>query len=79
MIQPLGERGCNSEMLLKWVIEKESLNVKKVGQGLLPFQRSMHLDLNGTVVECFHKYCKSVENNLGDFGMQRCKNIKLPA
>jgi hypothetical protein len=79
MIQPLGERGCNSEMLLKWVIGKESLNVKKVGQYLLPFQRSMHLDLNGTVVECFHKYCKSVENNLGDFGMQRCKNIKLPA
>ena len=76
MTQPMGERGCNSEMLLKWVIEKENLVVKRVGQNLIPFQRSMHLNLNGRIVECFHKYCKSTKDNLDDFGIQQCKTIK---
>jgi len=67
MTSPMGERGCNSEMLLKWVMDKESLDVRRVGQKLLPFQRSMHLNLNGRIVECFHKYCKSSKDNLEDF------------
>jgi len=79
MTRPMGDRGCNSEMLLKWVMEKESLDVRRVGQKLLPFQRSMHLNLNGRIVECFHKYCKSSKDNLEDFGVQRCKNIQLPS
>ena len=78
MTQPMGERGCNSEMLLKWVIEKENVEVKRVGQNLIPFQRSMHLNLNGRIVECFHKYCKSTKDNLEDFGVEKCKDVKLP-
>jgi hypothetical protein len=31
-------RGCNSEMLLKWVMDVNNVNVKKVGQGLIPFE-----------------------------------------
>ena len=73
----VGERGCNSEMLLKWQIDLAKLQVLKVGQRLIPFQRSMHLNLNGKVVDCFHKYCKSFQDDLGDSGFQRCSAIKI--
>jgi hypothetical protein len=73
----IGERGCNSEMLLKWQIDLARFRVLKVGQSLIPFQRSMHLDINGKIVECFHKYCKSSKDRLGDFGLQRCTAVKL--
>jgi hypothetical protein len=73
----IGERGCNSEMLLKWQIDVAKLHVLKVGQSLIPFQRSMHLSLNGKVVDCFHKYCKSFQDDLDDSGFQRCSAIKI--
>eukprot|EP00557_Chaetoceros_sp_GSL56_P014079 CAMPEP_0176482562 /NCGR_PEP_ID=MMETSP0200_2-20121128/3443_1 /TAXON_ID=947934 /ORGANISM="Chaetoceros sp., Strain GSL56" /LENGTH=463 /DNA_ID=CAMNT_0017878889 /DNA_START=329 /DNA_END=1717 /DNA_ORIENTATION=+ len=31
-------RGCNSEMLLKWVIDVHNIKVKKVGQGVIPLE-----------------------------------------
>jgi len=36
-----GMRGCNSEMLLKWVTEVESLKVTKVSQSEVPFRRGL--------------------------------------
>jgi hypothetical protein len=58
-------RGCNSEMLLQWVIDANRVKVKKVGQGLIPFQRSVNIRLrDGSVVQCFHKFCQSREDAL---------------
>jgi hypothetical protein len=72
-----GRRGCNSEMLLKWQLDRSRLKVRKVGQAMIPFQRSMHLNMSGNVVECFHKYCSSFKGGLRDFGIQRCSAINL--
>ena len=55
-----GKRGCNSEMLLKWIVDKENMRVSKLGQGILPFQRSANVKLpGGSTVHCFHKFCQS--------------------
>merc|ERR1711957_114688 len=60
-----GKRGCNSEMLLKWFLEKEGARVGRVGQGLVPFQRSVNLlKPDGSREFCFHKFCQSKENPL---------------
>ena len=73
-------RGCNSEMLLKYLIEENNFSVLKVGQSYLPFQRSVHLDMGddkGGKMTCFHKYCQSHHNNLDDRGIKRCKDIAI--
>jgi hypothetical protein len=55
-----GSRGCNSEMLLKWVTDEDGLKVKKISQDLLPFQRSVNIKLpSGSNRQCFHKFCQS--------------------
>ena len=60
-----GQRGCNSEMLLKFFLEKEGARVSTVGQGLVPFQRSVNLlKPDGSRELCFHKFCQSEENTL---------------
>jgi len=75
-----GLRGCNSEMLLKWVIEKQHVNMTKVGQGLFPFQRSANIRLpDGSNKQCFHKFCQSKGSPLilsgKNKGIKKCKNI----
>lgn len=56
-------RGCNSEMLLKWVIDKGNITVGKVDQGVVPFQRSANVGLpDGSNKLCFHKFCQSRSN-----------------
>lgn len=37
-------RGCNSEMILKYVLEKNDIKVKLVPQSLLPFERAVLID-----------------------------------
>jgi len=70
-----GLRGCNSEMIFKWILKKGGLSIQEVGQGLIPFQRSaMVKDPNdGSVFKCFHKYCQSHIDYLLDSGMGLCK------
>jgi hypothetical protein len=72
-----GIRGCNSEMLLKWNIRHQNLKVKFVGQDLIPFQRAAHVRFeNGTIVECYHKYCESAEDPLTPKeNVERCKAL----
>jgi hypothetical protein len=72
-----GIRGCNSEMLLKWNIQYQNLKVKLVGQDLIPFQRAAHVRFdNGTIVECYHKYCESAEDPLiPNENVERCKAL----
>jgi hypothetical protein len=59
--QQVGDlRGCNSEMILKWILDKQNITVQGVPQSILPFERSMSiLWIDGNVYHCFHKFCQS--------------------
>tara|TARA_R110002050_G_scaffold17437_8_gene51850 strand:+ start:400 stop:1380 length:981 start_codon:yes stop_codon:yes gene_type:complete len=56
--------GCNSEMILHWLLHMKMLSVAKVEQSLLPFQRSVYVQGENGVELCFHKYCESVKQPL---------------
>ena len=75
-------RGCNSEMLLKWAIDNEEVEVSKVPQSLFSFQRSVNMKLpDGSIKQCFHKYCQSQSEPLvlskERSDMQKCSTIDL--
>lgn len=70
-------RGCNSEMILKWMIKQKNISVLNVGQQFIPFQRGARIRENGEVTLCFHKYCQSHENRLDDKGIKNCSDIKF--
>jgi len=73
-----GKRGCNSEMLLKWMIEKNGAIITTVGQGLMPFQRTANVRLpDGSNLQCFHEFCQSKEDRLdmSITNIQQCKTI----
>ncbi|GFH53903.1 hypothetical protein CTEN210_10379 [Chaetoceros tenuissimus] len=60
-----GKRGCNSEMLLKWIVDERNITVTKLGQSKIPFQRSANVKLpDGSNVPCFHKFCQSRKHPL---------------
>ena len=80
------DRGCNSEMLLKFILEKNNINVKLVDQSLLPFQRSVlihnqekeneNYNENDNDYYCYHKFCQSIENPLQlPNNIQKCKEL----
>jgi len=72
-----GKFGCNSEMILKMILTQDGVSTKLVGQGLIPFQRSVHVQMpGGGVAPCFHKYCQSHSDGLESFGIQRCKQMR---
>jgi len=74
-------RGCNTEMLLKWVTKKYKVQVKKMSQSELPMQRSGNVrKRDGTNLQCFHKLCQSQKLPLKLEGgkykhMKKCSNI----
>lgn len=69
-------RGCNSEMILRWILQQNSINVQEVPQSLIPFQRSVHVQREGNVIPCFHKFCQSKEAPLiADPALQTCKAL----
>ena len=86
------ERGCNSEMLLSYNLARAEVRVRKVGQRIIPLQRSVHVvdtvALGGVggsrpsapphTTVCFHKYCQSKLHRLADHGMQQCSSPGSP-
>mmetsp|Transcript_7348 Transcript_7348/g.9500 ORF Transcript_7348/g.9500 Transcript_7348/m.9500 type:complete len:874 (-) Transcript_7348:114-2735(-) len=72
-----GERGCNSEMLLKWIVDEKNVTVTKVSQSEVPFQRSANVRLSdGSIMQCFHKFCQSKHLPLQfNNDMQVCSKI----
>jgi hypothetical protein len=72
-----GLRGCNSEMILKYLIDTAHLQVAFVGKSRLPFQRSVHLKPNQKheVTSCLHKVCQSKEDPLDFGGLQVCSDV----
>jgi hypothetical protein len=70
------QRGCNSEMILKWILKENSIRVKEVPQSLIPFQRSVNVLKDGHVFPCFHKYCQSQDAPLiADSSVKACKTL----
>ncbi len=70
------QRGCNSEMILKWILKENSIRVKEVPQSLIPFQRSVNVLKDGHVFPCFHKYCQSQDAPLiVDSSVKACKTL----
>ena len=84
-LKSFGMRGCNSEMLLKWVTEVESLKVTQVSQSEVPFQRSVNVKLpDGSNMQCFHKFCQSKDlpmqiTDEDNKSIGICKNIDWDA
>merc|ERR1712008_390245 len=75
-------RGCNSEMLLKWVIDRRGIDVGRVAQGVLPFQRSVNVKLlDESNLVCFHKFCQSqfnpVSTSFNGVAMEKCSKINM--
>ncbi len=74
-----GKRGCNSEMLLKWVATQHKLDTILVSQSDVPFQRSANIRLSdGSNKQCFHKFCQSQSKPLilnQNDNLEMCKNI----
>ena len=58
---PLPLRGCNSEMILQYILELKNVTIQKVGQGKIPFQRMALVKnpVTSKVQTCFHKFCQS--------------------
>ncbi|GAX22151.1 hypothetical protein FisN_39Lh018 [Fistulifera solaris] len=76
-----GKRGCNTEMILKWTADTYDVNVTRVGQGYMQFQRSARVQtVNGSITECFHKFCQSRHDPLilgtKHADMQMCKSLE---
>jgi len=78
-----GLRGCNSEMILKWFLKVNNVQVQLVSQSLIPFQRSIFVDYRGdndnetVIVPCYHKFCQSYDMPLPDYHpeMQHCEAL----
>lgn len=76
-------RGCNSEMILKFILEEYGIKVKLVPQSLLPFERSVVIsgERSGRGMDfyCYHKMCQSTVQPLElPSGMERCKEVTFP-
>jgi hypothetical protein len=71
-------RGCNSEMILKWILQENNVTVQGVPQSLLPFERSVVVRSKGGKKQtCFHKFCQSKEAPLEiPENIPMCKDIE---
>ena len=69
-------RGCNSEMLLKFVLEENKINAIMLPQSELPFQRSANVNIpNMRGIQCFHKFCQSKDSPMDTKKIKNCADI----
>jgi hypothetical protein len=76
---PLPSRGCNSEMILQFILENKKISVQKVGQGKMPFQRMAFVKnpASSEVQSCFHKYCQShIDPLIIPPGIAKCTELQ---
>ena len=73
------ERGCNSEMILNWIVKQHQVTIQLVPQSLFPFERAVTVrQSDGTTQQCFHKFCQSKEAPLWiDPNMMMCSELKF--
>jgi hypothetical protein len=72
--------GCDSGMLFRWILEQNNITVHTVPQSLMPFERSMVIDLKDAGTEtCIHKLCQSKVDPLQiPSDIRICRDIPLP-
>jgi hypothetical protein len=71
-----GKRGCNSEMILKYILKRNGLKVGLLGQSEVPFQRSVNVvTKEGTITQCFHKFCQSKNRPLIIPSIRKCTKL----
>ena len=61
-----------SEELLKWKLDASNVTVVRVGQRMLPFQRSLRVRTTENIEVCLHKYCQSKTQKMPGKGLQLC-------
>lgn len=73
------DTGCNSGMLLYYILNKNNVTVQEVPQSLLPFERTMAVGLkSGESITCIHKLCQSKKDPLTiPSHLQMCKDVIL--
>ena len=65
-------RPCMSEELFKWKLDASNVTVVRVGQRVLPFQRSLRVRTTENIEVCLHKYCQSKTQKMPGKGLQLC-------
>ena len=75
-LQQLKVKGCNSEMLLSWILKQNNVSITFVGQGLVPFQRAVHVATNFGVRKCFHKCVMDSIRSLASLKICRPQSLK---
>ena len=65
-------RPCMSEELFKWKLDASNVTVVRVGQRMLPFQRSLRVRTTENIEVCLHKYCQSKTQKMPGKGLQLC-------
>ena len=61
-------RGCDPEMILKFIVGKHGFKMRTVNQDFMLFQQSADARLNN-VATCFHKHCHSKSGEVPDRGI----------
>ena len=80
---PVPLRGCNSEMILRYVLEQHNVTIRTVGQGKIPFERMVFVKHPVTlqVHPCFHYFCQSHVDPLiippDNTGLGMCSELNL--
>jgi hypothetical protein len=77
---PLPLRGCNSEMILQFILEQKNVTIQKVGQGKIPFQRMALVKnpVTSKVHTCFHKFCQSyVDPLISHPALKKCVELNF--
>ena len=74
------DRGCNSEMILRFLLESNNVKVKLVPQSVFPFERSVLIDGKSSGDDknfyCLHKFCQSVDAPLEiPSNIESCKKL----
>ncbi|VEU36298.1 unnamed protein product [Pseudo-nitzschia multistriata] len=76
MVPP--DTGCNSGMLLYWIMKEHDVKVQRVAQSVFPIERAFNLNLNQTTQRCIHRYCQSKEAPLQiPDDLPICSNLEL--
>mmetsp|Transcript_24076 Transcript_24076/g.66737 ORF Transcript_24076/g.66737 Transcript_24076/m.66737 type:complete len:904 (+) Transcript_24076:70-2781(+) len=72
------ETGCNTGMLLYWILRENHVVVEEVPQSVFPIERVMNLSVNKTRTVCIDKYCQSKDSPLAiPDNLKFCSEMKF--
>ena len=72
------DTGCNSGMILYWIMSQNNVMVQPVSQSVFPIERVLTLSYNNTREICIHRYCQSQESPLKiPDNLRNCKDLEI--